>query len=153
MIISEPPSTSTDTISLLPSFLKRSLRLTLPFLSFFTTNTSTPCFFIAAIFPEGALDVVAIIVKCVLASVRTDDLTGIRSLLSTITRKGFFPFTCLTVNCGLSATAVPAPTIIPIFIPRRRWTYFRDASELIHCESPLLVAILPSSVWAYLTVM
>ena len=91
VIIPEPPSTSTDIISLLPSSFKRLEKLTLPFLSFFTTNTSAPNFLIAVIFLEGALDVVAIIVWCGLSSVRTDDLMGIRSLLSTIMRKGFFP--------------------------------------------------------------
>ena len=54
------------------------------------------------------------------------------------------------VSRGSSARAVPMPTRMASMRPRSSWTRRRDASLLIHFESPVRVAILPSSVMAHL---
>src|SRR5205085_102815 len=54
------------------------------------------------------------------------------------------------VNSGSSATSVPRPTTTASTRPRSSCTFARDSSELIHFESPVRVAILPSSVMAHL---
>ena len=52
------------------------------------------------------------------------------------------------VSRGSSASAVPMPTTTASTDARHRWASSRLASPLIHCESPVRVATLPSSVIA-----
>ena len=56
------------------------------------------------------------------------------------------------VSHGSSASTVPIPTSTASCVSRRRWTSARAASPVIHFDSPLTVAILPSSVIAALSV-
>ena len=53
------------------------------------------------------------------------------------------------VSSGSSAITVPRPTMIASIRPRSSWTRRRDSSPLIHRESPVRVAIFPSSVMAH----
>ena len=52
------------------------------------------------------------------------------------------------VSCGSSASAVPMPTTTASTDARQRWASSRLSSPLIHFESPVRVATLPSSVIA-----
>ena len=75
---------------------------------------------------------------------------GARRVESSTTRIGEAPGTIRTVSWGLSASTVSAPTITASQAARMAWETRRSSAPLIHLESPLLVAIRPSSVWAYL---
>ena len=70
---------------------------------------------------------------------------GIRNEESTTTRIGSLPSTNLQFNIGSSSRTVCDPTIMAIYWCLSSWTSFLDASQEIHCDSPLTVAILPSN--------
>ena len=53
-----------------------------------------------------------------------------------------------SVSCGLSLINVPLPVTTASTRCRIPWTTVREASEVIHCDSPCRVAILPSTVMA-----
>jgi hypothetical protein len=84
-------------------------------------------------------------------AVRTSwEVSGSRARVSTTTRPATRGPGGRAVNNGSSASAVPMPTRMPSTRPRSSWTRRREASLEIHFESPVLVAILPSSVIAHL---
>ena len=56
-----------------------------------------------------------------------------------------------TVSCGSSASTVPAPVRIAPLRARQRCTSWREASPLIHLESPEAIAVRPSRLIASLT--
>ena len=75
--------------------------------------------------------------------------SGIRSLLSQMMRTGFLPPGVRQVRSGSSARTVPMPAIIPMQAWRISCTRSLAASPVIHFESPVFAAILPSMVMAY----
>ena len=78
--------------------------------------------------------------------------SGMRSELSSTTRIGDAPATIRTVSCGSSISTVPIPTSTASQAARRPCDTTRSASQLIQRESPVAVAIRPSSVCAYLRI-
>src|SRR5918994_1510635 len=85
----------------------------------------------------------------VASSSRTRAVGGVRRVESRTTRTGDAPATMRTVSCGSSVTTVPTPTSTASHAARKAWEMARSPSPLIHFESPLAVAIRPSSVCAY----
>ena len=99
--------------------------------------------------PDRHAPVVTIVVAA--SSPRTRASSGVRNALSRTTRAGEAPGTMRTVSCGSSARTVPTPTMTASHAARRACETRRSSSPLIHRESPVEVAMRPSSVWAYLT--
>ena len=85
------------------------------------------------------------------SSERTPEPSGILSAASSTTRIGEAPGTIRTVSWGSSVRTVPIPTSTASHEARKACDSRRSSSPLIHRESPRDVAILPSSVCAYLT--
>ena len=71
------------------------------------------------------------------------------SVVSSTIRVGEAPGTMRTVSCGSSRITVPTPTMTPSHAARSACDSRRSDSPLIHLESPVDVAMRPSSVWAY----
>ena len=87
------------------------------------------------------------------AAATSCELGGSRASESNTTRRGCASGSAgrpsgLAVSCGSSASAVPMPTTIASTDARQRWARSRLSSPLIHFESPVRVATLPSRVIA-----
>ncbi len=93
-------------------------------------------------------EVVAIIVVSADRPFRILEFKGVLSRLSTMILYGLFPLTNRTSSRGLSRMMVSAPTNTASWKLRNRWAKRREAGPLIHLESPVVVAIFPSKVWA-----
>ena len=82
---------------------------------------------------------------------------GIRPFVSITTRNGCISklssFSVLAVNSGLSARTVSIPTITAPDMYLILCTTFLDCSPEIHLDLPLEVAILPSALIAYFSVI
>ena len=65
-------------------------------------------------------------------------------MLSTMIRSGFFPPGRREVNCGSSMITVWTPTMMPVRALRSWCTRSLAAGPVIHCDSPVRVAIFPS---------
>ena len=72
---------------------------------------------------------------------------GTRARGSMMTRTGLRPSHSLTVSRGLSAITVPAPTTTASTHARMRWRCSRADRPLIYRDSPVSVAMRPSSDW------
>src|SRR5215213_11460653 len=83
------------------------------------------------------------------SALKTLAFIGTRSAESRTTRSGDAPGTMRTVNWGSSRRMVPMPTTTASQAARIACEIWRSASPLIHWESPLVVAMRPSRVWAY----
>ncbi|OQC18435.1 MAG: hypothetical protein BWX71_02827 [Deltaproteobacteria bacterium ADurb.Bin072] len=78
------------------------------------------------------------------------DEGSISSRGSRMIRTGSRPPSMRQVSMGLSLMTVPDPTMRPSTLFLSSWTWARDSPELIHRESPVAEAILPSRVMAAL---
>ena len=74
---------------------------------------------------------------------------GVRSWVSSAMRMGEAPDTRRTVSWGSSLSTVPTPTRTASQAARSAWESSRSRAPLIHLESPVAVAIRPSTVCAY----
>ena len=77
------------------------------------------------------------------------DSSGSLRCVSHIMRIGFTPPSILHVSSGSSASTVPIPAIMALYLWRRFCTCSLAFSPVIHFESPEYVAIFPSIVMAY----
>ena len=77
--------------------------------------------------------------------------SGMRRSVSSTTRIGDAPDTMRTVSSGSSLSTVPTPTSTVSHAARSACDTPRSGSPLIHFESPVDVAMRPSSVCAYLS--
>ena len=113
------------------------------------TITSTPAASSASVAVRAAAREQTTITGTSLALRTSCESSGRRASESNTTRRGWraTPST-RAVSCGSSASAVPMPTATASDSARQRWARARLASPEIHCESPVRVATLPSSVIA-----
>ena len=85
------------------------------------------------------------------SSENTFAVGGVRSVESRTTRMGDGPSTMRTVSRGSSAATVPTPTSTASHAARRACETRRSSSPEIHFDSPVVVAMRPSSVCANFT--
>jgi len=147
-IIFVPPSTRIDRIPFLPNSNMRFDMSTWFEESLRKIQTSAPFDRNNLILLGEESAVVAIIVESAALPFRIFEFRGVLSRLSTMILYGFFPLTNRTSSWGSSWMMVSTPTSTASWKLRKRWTKLREIGPLIHLESPLAVAILPSKVWA-----
>ena len=141
-----PPSSSNEVTggSSLPSWLSASLTLSGSF-SPLTTTTSAPADSSASIALRGAARETTTISSTSGACETNCESSASRASESkTILRGCFSAPGVRTVSCGSSAIAVPMPTATASTSARQTCTSSRLLASEIHCESPSLVATLPS---------
>ena len=148
VITRAPPSTSSDWTPARRSASSAAIGST-PCGPRGTTTTDTPRRGSSSRRSTGDASVVTIVVAA--SPPRTRAPSGVRRVESSTTRIGEAPGTIRTVSCGSSVRTVPTPTRTASHDARSACETRRSSSPLIHRESPVDVAILPSSVWAYFT--
>ena len=153
VMIPFPPSTSTDAIPRRPSSFSSRAR-SMPELSFDlgSLKTSAPRLSISRARAISADLPVTTRVPLAAPPASTRAVSGMRNLLSRMIRRGSRPSTSLTVSCGSSISTVPIPTNIASCSRRSLWARRRAPEPLIHFDSPVAVAMRPSSDWANFTV-